>query len=146
MSGSSNVCTNRKAHYEYEILDTLEAGIVLHGAEVKSLRENKCSIDGSYAVVTNGEVWLINSFIDEYKNDSSWQPHEPQRKRKLLLNKKEIHKFAEKSEEKGFTLVPLSVYFRNGFAKIELAVARGKQIHDKRQVIKERDAKREMKE
>lgn len=140
------ICTNRKARYEYEILDTLEAGIVLYGDEVKSIRQNKVSLEGSFAVVLENEVWLLNCHIGEYDNRNTWRTLEPTRRRKLLLNRREISKFAERSEEKGFTLVPLSLYFDKGFIKVELAVGKGKQLHDKRRTIKEREAEREMRE
>lgn len=139
------VCTNRKARYEFEVIDTIEAGIVLQGFEVKSLRDSKVSLDGSFASVENNEVWLINCFIDEYVNRSNWGTYNPSRKRKLLLNKSEIKKFAEKASIKGFTLVPLSIYFKDGRAKVELAVCRGKQLHDKRETLKKRDLERELK-
>lgn len=144
MSGSTTICTNRKARFEYEILDTIEAGIVLYGDEVKSIRQNKVSLEGSFAVVTDNEVWMLNCHVGEYDNRNTWRVLEPTRKRKLLLNRREIEKFAARSEEKGFTLIPLSMYFTNGIVKVELAVGKGKQLHDKRQTIKERDAQREM--
>lgn len=144
MSGSTTICTNRKARFEYEILDTIEAGIVLYGDEVKSIRQNKVSLEGSFAVVTDNEVWMLNCHVGEYDNRNTWRVLKPTRKRKLLLNRREIDKFAAKSEEKGFTLIPLSMYFTNGIVKVELAVGKGKQLHDKRQTIKERDAQREM--
>jgi SsrA-binding protein len=138
------VCTNRKARHEFEIIDTIEAGIVLHGFEVKSLRDSKVSLDGSFAVVENDEVWLLNCFIDEYTNRSTWGIYQPTRKRKLLLKKSEIRKFAQQASIKGFTLVPLSIYFKDGRAKIELSVCRGKQLHDKREALKKRDSERDM--
>lgn len=137
------VCTNRKARYEYEIIDTIEAGFVLHGFEVKSLRESKVSLDGSYATVEDGEVWLLNCFIEEYSHRSTWGTYAPTRKRKLLLKKSEIKKFAEKASIKGFTLIPLSIYFTDGRAKVELSICRGKQLHDKRETIKRRDMERD---
>jgi SsrA-binding protein len=139
------LCTNRKARHDYEILDTLEAGIVLIGAEVKSLVAHKASLDGAYAFVENGEVWLINSHVDKYEHKNTHSTYEPTRKRKLLLKKNEIRKFAEKAKQKGHTLVPLSFYMNKGKIKVQLAVGRGKQLHDKRQSAKEKDAKREIK-
>ena len=145
MSGSENICQNRKARHEYLVLDTIEAGIVLAGHEVKSLRQHHASLEGSYAQIVGGEVWLINCNIETYKF-ASWTEPDPKRKRKLLLKKKQIKSFAEKGSQKGFTLVPLSLYFLNGRAKVELAVCKGKQEHDKRQSLKEKDAKREMRD
>lgn len=138
------VCTNRKARYEYFILDTLECGIVLTGSEIKSLRNHKASLDGSYATIKNEEVWLIDANIDPYKEASYFQ-HEPKRKRKLLMHREEIKKFGQKAEQKGHTLVPLKIYFKNGKAKVELAVCRGKKSQDKRQTIKDRDDKKQIK-
>lgn len=138
--------SNRKAHHEYEISDILEAGIVLQGCEIKSLIAHKASLDGAYGIVENGEVWLINCHIDEYKDRFRLDDYKPTRKRKLLLNRNEIKKFGEKALEKGFTLIPLSIYIGgSGKAKVELAVARGKQLHDKRTAAKKKDAEREMK-
>ena len=138
------LCSNRKAHHDYEILETVEAGIILHGSEVKSLRDHKASLDGAYAFVENGTVWLINAHIDEYKNAALFSEHNPKRRRQLLLHRREIKKFAEKATEKGFTLIPLTFHLRNGKVKINLAIARGKQLHDKRQSAKKRDAEREI--
>lgn len=135
---------NRKAFHDYEIIDSLEVGIVLHGSEVKSLRDGKSSLDGSYAIIEKEEVWLINSHIDEYKNSNTFQVHVPKRKRKLLLHRSEIAKFAEKSAQKGFTLVPLDFHLTDGRVKVMLAVARGKQQHDKRASEKQKDANREI--
>lgn len=137
------VCSNRKAHYEYHVLDTIEAGLVLQGTEVKALRDHRASLEGSYAVVRDGELWLIGSHIEEYSHGNVHN-HNPKRERKLLLKRHEIRKFAEKAGVKGHTLVPLKIYFNNGKAKIQLAVAQGKKSHDKRESIKERDQQREM--
>lgn len=137
------VCQNRKARFEYEILETIEAGIVLKGTEIKSVRQHHVSLDGSFAIVQGGEVALANCNIEPYKQGNIHN-HEPKRQRRLLLHKSEIRKFAEKAKVKGFTLVPLSIYLKDGKAKVELAVCRGKQLHDKRASMKERDAKREM--
>lgn len=138
------VCQNRKSRHEYHILDTLECGIVLMGSEIKSVRNNKVSLDGSYATIDNGEVWLVDSNIDLYKDAKNFS-HTPKRKRKLLLKKQEIRKFGEKAELAGYTLVPLKVYLKNGIAKVELAICKGKQTHDKRQTEKLKEAKKEMK-
>lgn len=138
----NTVCRNRKAAHEYHILDRAEAGLVLVGSEVKSVRNHKVSLDGAYARIENGEVWLVGANIEQYKH-AIWD-HDPRRKRKLLLSRQEIKKFAEKATQKGFTLIPLSIYFKSGRAKVELAVCKGKQDHDKRQAIKKRDVEREM--
>ena len=139
------LCQNRKAFHEYEILDTVEAGIVLQGCEVKSLRNHKASLDSAYAHVdANGELWLINSHIDEYEKKNTFTTHEPKRRRKLLLKKREIQKFAEKATQKGFTIIPLNFHLTGGNVKVSLAVGRGKQLHDKRAAAKDRDAAREI--
>jgi len=141
------VCRNRRAAHEYEILDTLECGLVLTGTEVKSLRENQAMIEDAYVSVTDNEVWLIGSDIPEYTKGNRLN-HKPRRDRKLLLHKREISKFCGKAEQKGFTLIPLKLYFKSGRAKIEIAVARGRQLHDKRAAKKDaevtRDIRREM--
>lgn len=135
--------SNRRARFEYEILDSYEAGIVLKGSEVKSLRAGKANLQDSYAVVKNGEVWLLNMHISPYEQANQFN-HDPIRTRKLLLNKSEIAKLHAKTNEKGLTLVPLKLYFKHGMAKIELGIAKGKQLHDKRESIKSRDVEREM--
>lgn len=137
------VCRNRRASHEYELTDRLECGIVLVGTEVKSLRDGHCSLDGSYAKVEDGELWLIDCEIPEYAMGNQLN-HKPKRDRKLLLHRRELAKFAGKASERGFTLVPTSVYFKNGRAKVEIAVARGKQMYDKRQALKKAEAKRDM--
>ena len=139
------VCQNRKARFEYEILETLEAGIVLKGTEIKSVRQHHVSLDGSFAIVQDGQVTLVGCNIEPYKQGNIHN-HEPKRQRRLLLHKSEIAKFALKAKMKGFTLVPLSMYLSGGRAKVELAVCRGKQLHDKRQTLKDRDAKRDLRE
>jgi SsrA-binding protein len=136
------ITTNRKAEFNYEILDTVEAGMVLRGFEIKSIRDHKVSLDGSYAEVQDGEVWLVKCKIEPYENATN-VTHEPERRRKLLLKKTEISKFAEKAEQKGFTIVPLKVIIKNGKAKVVLAVARGKKEYDKRDAIKKRDMERD---
>src|SRR3954471_9993205 len=138
-----NGARNRKAFHEYEIMDRLECGIVLVGTEVKSLRDGHCSLDGSYAKIEDDELWLIDCEIPEYAMGNQLN-HKPKRDRKLLLHRRELAKFAGKASERGFTLVPTSVYFKNGRAKVEIAVARGKQLHDKRQALKTAEAKRDM--
>src|SRR5579875_102999 len=137
------ICRNRRAFHEYIIDDTLECGIVLTGTEVKSLRERSCSLEDAYAKVEDGEVWLIGSDIPEYSMGNRMN-HKPKRPRKLLMHRREIAKFAGKASQRGFTLVPLKMYFKNGRAKVELAVARGKQLHDKRQAAKKADAQKEI--
>ncbi|MCU0820330.1 MAG: SsrA-binding protein SmpB [Beijerinckiaceae bacterium] len=134
---------NRKARYNFEIVDAIEAGLVLTGTEVKALRGGKATIAESYATIENGELMLINSYIPEYLQANRFN-HEPKRPRKLLASKKQIARFAQAIEREGMTLIPLKVYFNEkGRAKIEVAIARGKKLHDKRESEKERDWKRE---
>lgn len=134
---------NRKARYHYEILDTLEAGLVLHGTEVKSLRANHANIAESYASFENGEFWLINSYIPEYTEGNRFN-HEPRRLRKLLVSKKEMARLFNVVSRDGMTVIPLRLYFNTrGRAKLELALARGKKTHDKRETEKKRDWNRE---
>ena len=138
-----NITVNRKAKHDYSILQTYEAGIVLVGTEVKALRQNKANLVDSYATLTNGEVWLHNANISIYEQGSI-NNHDPVRKRKLLLNKSEIRKLNKAVTEKGNTLIPLRLYFKNGLVKVELAVATGKRQYDKREDIAKRDLIREM--
>jgi SsrA-binding protein len=135
--------SNRRARFEYEILDSYEAGIVLKGSEVKSLRAGKANLQDAYAIVKNSEVWLLNMHISPYEQANQFN-HDPVRTRKLLLNKSEIAKLHTKTNEKGLTLIPLKLYFKKGIAKVDLGIAKGKQLHDKRESIKERDVEREM--
>jgi SsrA-binding protein len=137
------ICRNRRAFHEYLIEDTLECGIVLTGTEVKSLREGAGGLEDAYAKIDDGEVWLIGSDIPEYSMGNRMN-HKPKRPRKLLMHRREIAKFAGKASQRGCTLVPLKMYFKNGRAKVELAVARGKQLHDKRQSAKKADAQKEI--
>ena len=142
-SGGLKIITlNRKASYNYFFKELLEAGIVLKGSEIKSLREGKINISDSYAIDKNGEIFLINSHIPIYKQ-SSYTNHDPYSERKLLLNKKEINKLIGRINEDGFTLVPTKMYFKRGKAKIEIAVAKGKKTFDKRHAKKTRDWNRE---
>ncbi|HTU18772.1 MAG TPA: SsrA-binding protein SmpB [Gemmataceae bacterium] len=141
--GVHTICRNRRAFHEYTIEDTLECGIVLTGTEVKSLREGAGGLEDAYAKIDDGEVWLIGSDIPEYSMGNRMN-HKPKRPRKLLLHRREIAKFAGKASQRGFTLVPLKMYFKNGRAKVELAIARGKQLHDKRQAAKKADAQKEI--
>lgn len=138
------ICKNKKASFEYFILDKIESGIVLEGWELKSLLCHKSSIDESYATIVNNEIWLINCNIEKYKNSNDLNVN-TKRKRKLLLNHDEIIKFAKKSEQKGHTLIPLKLYFKQGKVKVELAVCRGKKNYDKRQANKLKEFKREIK-
>lgn len=138
------VCRNRKARHRYEILDAMECGIALRGSEVKSIRNGKISIDEAYARVRDAEVWLIGCDIAEYPQ-ATLLNHEPRRPRKLLLHRSEIRKFAEAAAQQGLTLVPLLVYFKRGIVKVELAVARGRKVYDKREKLKKKADRREMK-
>lgn len=140
--GQKAVATNRKARHDYSIEDVFEAGIVLTGTEVKSLRAGRASLVDGYAVVDGGEIWLENVHIPEY-TEGTWNNHSTRRKRKLLMHREEIYKLAGKVKESGFTLVPLSLYFKDGKAKVELALAKGKRDYDKRQALKEKQDKRE---
>ena len=138
-----SICRNKRAFHEYEIFDALECGIVLTGTEVKSLREHAASLDEAYAKIDGGELWLLGSDIPEYSMGNRLN-HKPKRPRKLLLHKREIEKFAGKASQQGYTLVPLRLYFKQGRAKIEIAVARGKKTYDKREVKKKAEAAREI--
>lgn len=133
---------NRKAYHDYEILETVEVGIVLRGAEVKSLREGTANLKGSYADIKDDEVWLLNFHISPYPQAGIFNP-DPYRDKKLLLHKRQIRKLTDKIKEKGLTLIPLKVYFRNGKAKVQMALVRGKKMYDKRRVLKEKELKRE---
>jgi SsrA-binding protein len=141
--GIKIICRNRRAFHEYIIEDTLECGLVLTGTEVKSLREGAGGLEDAYAKIEDDEVWLIGSDIPEYSMGNRMN-HKPKRPRKLLMHRREIAKFAGKASQRGFTLVPLKMYFKDGRAKVELAVARGKQLHDKRQAAKKADAQKEI--
>jgi SsrA-binding protein len=141
--GQTTICRNRRATHDYAVTDTIECGLVLVGTEVKSLRDGHASLDDAYARIDDGEVWLIGAEIPEYLYGNR-QNHKPKRPRKLLLHRREIAKFAEKADVKGFTLVPLRLYFKDGRAKLELAVGKGKQSHDKRDSLKKADARREI--
>ncbi|MGH3938715.1 MAG: SsrA-binding protein SmpB [Pseudonocardiaceae bacterium] len=137
------ITSNRKARHDYAIVDTYEAGIVLVGTEVKSLRAGRASLVDAFASVEDGEVWLRNVHIPEY-TEGSWTNHEPRRTRKLLLHRKEIERLIGKTRESGLSLVPLSMYFADGKVKVELALARGKRTYDKRADLAKRDAAREV--
>lgn len=139
----TNIATNRKARYDYTILETFEAGIVLQGTEVKSLRNGKANLKDSFARVDRGEIILCNLHISPYDQGNRFN-HDPLRPRKLLLHRAEIRRLAGKVAERGLTLVPLRLYFKRGVAKVELALAKGKKLYDRREAIAERDARREI--
>ena len=141
-SGLKIISNNRKARFNYFFKEFFEAGIVLKGSEVKSLRVGKGNISESYAFDSNGEIFLVNSHIPTYK-ESSYNNHDPKRNRKLLLNKREINRLIGRVNREGFTLVPTKLYFRKGKAKVEIAFAKGKKQYDKREVKKKRDWNRE---
>ena len=140
--GQKVVASNRKARHDYTIVDTYEAGMVLTGPEVKSLRAGRASLIDGFASIENGEAWLENVHIPEY-TQATWNNAPSRRKRKLLLHAEEIYKLAGKLKESGFTLVPLSIYFKDGRAKVEIALAKGKKEYDKRQTLKEQQDTRE---
>ncbi|WP_165060873.1 MULTISPECIES: SsrA-binding protein SmpB [unclassified Adlercreutzia] len=141
---SKTIAKNRRAFHEYEILETFEAGIELTGTEVRSLRDNNAQLTDAFALIRRGETWLSNFHISPYANGNIANV-DPDRRRKLLLHKKQIRYLASKTQEKGFALVPLKIYFnKNGLVKVELALARGKKLHDKRQSMRERDMKRDI--
>lgn len=137
------IASNRKANFEYLILSKYEAGMVLFGTEVKSLREARVNIQDAYGKITKDEIWLVNSNINEYKFGNI-NNHDPLRNRKLLLNKREIRKIKQELQEKGLTLVPLKIYFRGSKIKIEIGIAKGKKLYDKRESIKKREVERNL--
>ncbi|MFO7996504.1 MAG: SsrA-binding protein SmpB [Dehalococcoidia bacterium] len=141
--GSSVIAVNRKAYHDYHIQESLEAGIVLKGSEIKSIRAGKVNLGDAYARPENDELWLYNTHIASY-DAASYNSHEPNRPRKLLLHRKEIDGLAGKVVQKGLTLVPLKLYIKHGVAKVELGVAKGKKVYDKRETIARRDAEREI--
>lgn len=141
-SGRLLVARNRRARHDYAISDTYEAGLVLTGTEVKSLRAGRATLTDGYATVRGGEAWLHNVHIPEYEA-GTWTNHEPRRPRKLLLHRREIRELGKAGQERGLTLVPLALYFKDGYAKVEIGVGRGKKQYDKRQALAERDARRE---
>jgi SsrA-binding protein len=142
-SGIKIVARNRRARHDYELLEKVEAGLVLTGTEVKSLRNGKANLEDAYAEVNGGEAWLIGCDIPEYVQANRMN-HVPKRPRKLLLHRREIGKLETKTNERGMTLVPLSIYFKKGIAKVELSVAKGRKTFDKREAMKKQDAKREI--
>ena len=137
------VAENRKARHRYEVLDALECGIVLHGSEVKSLRNGHVSLDEAYARVKNGEVWLIGCDVQEYF-EANRMNHDARRQRKLLMHRIQVTKFANLAHENGLSLVPLKIYFKKGIAKLLLGLCKGKKMHDKRESLKKADSKRDM--
>jgi SsrA-binding protein len=141
--GRKLIAQNKKARHDYHIDDTFEAGLVLTGTEVKSLRAGRASLLDAYADISEGEAWLHNAHIPEY-SQGTWTNHAPRRKRKLLLHRAEIDKMARKVNERGLTIVPLALYFKDGRAKVEIGIARGKKSYDKRQAIARRDVEREV--
>ena len=141
--GNRLVCQNKKAYFDYEIVEKLEAGMVLTGTEVKSLREGRANLKDSYAKIKKGEVFLLGTHISPYPH-ASYNNHEPERVRKLLLHNREIKRLLGKTQEKGFSLIPLKIYFSRGKAKVELALARGKKAYDKRETLKRKQEAREM--
>jgi SsrA-binding protein len=140
---SHTVCRNRRARYEYDILDELKCGVVLTGSEVKSIRNGKISIEEAYARIRDGELWLVGADIAVYPQ-ATVMNHEPKRIRKLLIRKQELQKVAESATQKGLTLVPLAVFFSRGIVKVTVAVAKGRKLHDKREALRRKDDTREM--
>lgn len=137
-----SIAENRKAFHDYHILETFEAGVALLGTEVKAIREGNVNLRDSYASVEDGEVWILNVHINPYSH-RGYADHEPTRRRKLLLRRQEIRKLIGRTVEKGMTLVPTRMYFKNGHVKVAIGLAKGKQAHDKRETVKKRDAERE---
>ncbi|BAY10369.1 SsrA-binding protein SmpB [Calothrix sp. NIES-2098] len=142
--GYKVVSDNRQARYLYEILETYEAGIQLTGTEVKSIRAGKVNLQDGYALIRNGEAWLINAHISPYTASGQYFNHEPRRTRKLLLHRQEIRKLIGKVEQQGLTLVPLKMYFKRGRVKVSIALGKGKKLHDKREDLKKRQDRRDM--
>ncbi len=141
--GPRPVAQNRKARHDYDVLETLECGIALQGSEVKSIRDGKVQLRDAYAVVEGGEVWLYGVHVSPYAMATGFGGHDPERRRKLLLHRREIDELRVRTSQDGLALVPLSVYFKDGRAKVEIALARGKKTYDKRHAIAERTATRE---
>ncbi len=143
MAEERTIATNRRARHDYDILDTVEAGLVLRGTEVKSLRDSQVTFKDAYATIRNGEAWLVGCHINPYSHGTDAN-HDPERDRKLLMHAREIARLTGKIAERGLTLVPLRLYFKDGRAKVELGLARGRKLHDKRSAIREREVRREM--
>lgn len=142
-SDTESIARNKRARHDYEILETFEAGLVLVGTEVKSLRNGKANLTDAYGIVKDGELWLLNLHIAPYEKGTAWN-HEPTRTRKLLLHSSEVRRLIGAVERKGLTIIPLEMVFRRGRAKVIIALGRGKKLHDKRADLKERDAKRDV--
>lgn len=141
--GNRDIAHNRKAYHDYFIEETLEAGLVLVGSEIKSIRAGRVNLRDSYVTFRDGEAWLVGSHIAGY-SQASYLDHDPRRDRKLLMNKREILRWRQKAEQKGYTIVPLRLYLRNNLAKVEIALARGKRLYDKREAIAERESQRDI--
>ncbi len=141
--GEKLIVQNRNARREYQVLETFEAGIALQGTEVKSLRDGRINLKDSYAEVESGELFLVGTHISPYDKGNIWN-HDPERTRKLLMHKRQILKLGQQAAEKGLTLVPLRLYFKDGKVKVEVGLCRGKRIHDKRETVREREVKREI--
>ena len=141
--GRRTVARNRRARHEYDILETYECGIALQGSEVKSLRAGRVTLADAYARIEGGEAWLLGMHIPPYEHASGFGAHEPERRRKLLLHRSQIDELMGRTQQQSLTLVPLSLYFRDGLAKVDLALAKGRRLYDKRQAIAKRDADRE---
>ncbi|EIV93883.1 SsrA-binding protein SmpB [Frankia sp. QA3] len=142
-TGRKSIAQNKRARHDYDILDTYEAGLVLRGTEVKALRAGRASLVDGFAQISDGEIWLHNVHIPEY-TEGTWTNHAPRRKRKMLLHRAEIEKLIGQTQEGGLTMVPLALYWKDGRAKIEIALARGRKSYDKRHALAERDAAREI--
>ncbi len=142
--GTRPVAQNRKARHDFEVLDTFECGIVLNGSEVKSLRAGKVQLREAYARVEDGEVWMLGAHVAPYAFATGFGGHDPERRRKLLLHRRQIEDLSDRTKQESLTLVPLSIYFKDGRAKVELALARGRKTYDKRHAIAERDAARDV--
>ncbi len=141
--GDRVVATNRRARHDYDLIETFEAGLVLQGSEVKSLREGKAQIGDAYARVADGEAWLFSAHIPPWRFATGFGSHDPDRRRKLLLHRSEIDELLGRTTQQALTLIPVTLYFRDGKAKVQLALARGRKLHDKRQALMARDAERE---
>ena len=141
--GTRTLASNRKAYHDYFIEDTFEAGIVLTGTEIKSVRAGQVNLRDSYATIKDGELWLMNTHIAAYRGGSYFN-HDPRRDRKLLMHRREINRLAGKVQEKGLTLIPLRIYLKNNLAKVEIGLARGKKQYDKRATLREKDSRREV--
>ncbi|MCY4527637.1 MAG: SsrA-binding protein SmpB [Chloroflexi bacterium] len=143
MDGNRSIAVNRKARYEYDILDSIEAGLVLVGTEIKAIREGRANFSDSYARPENGEIWLMNAHISQYSASGGQNDHDPKRPRKLLLHKEQIVRLTRQVDERGLTLVPLKLYLKRQRAKVQLGVARGRKRHDKRRAIIDREREKE---